>query len=108
MFNQEQIQGKWTEIKGGIRNIWGKITDDELEQTKGNLIAVSGIVQNKYGEAKDSIQMKLDSLMNSFDNETDKSMKLNDGISSYQRSPIEVRTSGKSQYQDLESSNGIK
>lgn len=100
MLNQEQIQGKWTEIKGGIRNLWGEITDAELEQLKGNIHAVSGIVQTKYGESKESIKEKMDSLMDSFDNETDKSLKLNDGESSYQRSPIDVQTSGKSQNQD--------
>lgn len=100
MLNQEQIKGKWNEIKGGVRNLWGEITDDELDQTKGNIQAVSGIVQQKYGETKESIKKKLDSLMDSFDNETDKSLKLNDGEASYQRNPTSVRTSATSEVQD--------
>ncbi len=100
MMNQEQISGKWTEIKGGIRNLWGKITDDELEQAKGNIQSVSGIVKQKYSETSESIQTKLDSLMDSFDNDTDKSLKLNDGESSFERSPTDVRTSQVSQNQD--------
>ena len=100
MLNQEQFNGKWDEIKGGMRNLWGKLTDDELEQSKGNLLSVSGIVQEKYGETKESIKKKLDSLLASFDNETDKSLKLNDGESSYGRNPIEVRTAQASQLQD--------
>lgn len=106
MLNQEQIRGKWTEIKGGVRNLWGEITDDDLEQTKGNLQTLAGIVQQKYGESKESIREKLDSLMDSFDNETDKSLKLNDGESSYQRNPTGVRTSETSAFQD--ESNDIK
>ena len=87
MLNQDQIKGKWTEIKGGVRNLWGGITDDDLEKTKGNLQSVAGIVQEKYGESKEEIKNKLERLMDSFDNETDKSLKLNDGISSFKRRP---------------------
>lgn len=92
MLSEEQIRGKWNEIKGGVRNLWGEITDDELEQTKGNIQAVSGIVEQKYGETKESIKHKMDRLMDSFDNDTDKSLKLNDGEASYQRDPTAVRT----------------
>jgi len=89
MLNQEQFKGKWTEIKGGIRNLWGDITDEELEKTKGNIHAVAGIVRKKNGESQESIQEKLDRLMDSFDNKTDKSLKLNDGISSFERKPVQ-------------------
>jgi uncharacterized protein YjbJ (UPF0337 family) len=89
MLTQEQIQGKWTEIKGGIRNVWGKISDEELDQTKGNILSIPALVAKKYNETNESIIKKLNTLMDSFDNETDKSLKLNDGESSYQRSPID-------------------
>lgn len=102
MLNQDQIKGKWDEIKGGVRNLWGKLTDDEVEQFKGNLQSISGIVQERYGESKDSISKKLDRLMDSFDNETDKSLKLNDGESSYERNPTGIRTMEESEYEDEE------
>lgn len=100
MLNQNEFNGKWDEIKSGMRNLWGKLTDDELEQSKGNLQSVSGIVQDRYGESKGSIKKKLDTLMASFDNETDKSLKINDGESSFERNPTEVRTAQTSQLQD--------
>jgi uncharacterized protein YjbJ (UPF0337 family) len=100
MLNQEQIKGKWDEIKGGVKNLWGKVTDDDLEKIKGNIQSVSGIVEEKYGESKESIAKKLDNLMDSFDNDTDKSLKLNDGESSYERNPTGIKTSGHSQYED--------
>ncbi len=100
MLNQDQFNGKWTEIKGGMRNLWGKLTDDELEQSKGNLLSIAGIVQEKYGETKESFKTKYDALMASFDNETDKSLKINDGESSFDRNPLEIRTASTSQLQD--------
>ena len=87
MLNQEQFEGKWKEIKGGIRNLWGRITDDELEQIKGDLTEISGLVQERYGETKEEIKMKLDHLMESFDNDTDKN--ISPDVSSYQRSPTD-------------------
>lgn len=98
MLNEQQFEGKWTEIKGGIRNLWGKITDDELEQIKGNITEVSGLVEEKYGETKEEIKQKLTNLMNSFDNDSDKN--ISPDVSSYERSPLQTRTSETSQRQD--------
>ena len=95
MLTPDQIQGNWKQIKGGIRNLWGRISDEELDQTKGNLAAVSGIVQEKYGETVDSIQDKLQQLMDSFDNDQDKRMILNDHETSYMRNPTSDRASDR-------------
>lgn len=100
MLNEQQFEGKWTEIKGGIRNLWGKLTDDELEQVKGNLMEVTGLVEAKYGETKEEIRQKLHSLMDSFDNDTDKN--ITPDAASFERSPLGVRTSEESQKQDTD------
>jgi len=86
MLNQEQYNGKWTEIKGGFRNLWGRITDDELEQFKGNLTEALGLVEQRYGETKEEIKKKYDSLIASFDNDTDKNITPDE--SSFERKPI--------------------
>jgi uncharacterized protein YjbJ (UPF0337 family) len=101
MLNQEQISGKWDEIKGGIRNLWGKLTDEDLEATNKNIQSVSGIVHDKYGESKESIKKKLSTLMDSFDNETDKSLKINDGESSFERNPTKLNTAQTAQLDDV-------
>lgn len=61
--NEQQIKGKWTEIKGEIQKTWGKITGDEIEQTQGNLKSISGLIQQKYGMAKEEASQKLDDLV---------------------------------------------
>lgn len=30
------LKGKWKEIKGGVKEKWGKLTDDDLPQVEGN------------------------------------------------------------------------
>lgn len=100
MLNQEQIRGNWKEIMGGIRNLWGNITEEELAQTQGNIQAVSSIVQERYGESTTSIQEKLGKLLDSFDNDTNRNFIRNDHQTSYQRNPTSVRNSATSQNQD--------
>lgn len=98
MLNQEQIMNNWNQVKGGVRNLWGQISDEELEKTKGSIPAISGLVQQKYGESKEVIKDKLDQLMGSFDNKTD---KYNLGAkASFERNPVQERTSSASQNQD--------
>jgi len=99
MLNENQIKGNWNEIKGGVRNLWGRISDEELERVKGNLQEVVSIVQEKYNESKETISEKMKRLMDSFDNETDKTFDANTRTS-YERNPTGIRSSGTSQYQD--------
>lgn len=53
------FEGAWTEFKGEVRKVWGKITGDELESTKGDMESISGLVQQKYGHTKDEVSQKL-------------------------------------------------
>lgn len=98
MLTEQQFNNKWNEIKGGIRNLWGRITDEELEALKNNLSGVTHLVQERYGETKKETKSKFDQLMDSFDNDTDKNIDLD--RTSYRRSPIEERTSAESQFED--------
>lgn len=66
MVNQDMMQGKWKEIKGEIKTLWGKLTDDELDKTSGNLESIAGIIQQRYGNKKEEIQDKLHSVISKF------------------------------------------
>ncbi len=51
--NEDVLKGKWKEIKGGVKVKWGKFTDDGLTQVEGNKEKLLGLLQQKYGYAKD-------------------------------------------------------
>lgn len=87
MLNQQQYEAKWTEIKGGIRNLWGRLTDEELDRAKGNLSEIPTLVEAKYNESREEIEKKFQQLVESFDNDTDKN--ISPDVSSYQRSPVD-------------------
>lgn len=51
--NDDIIKGKWTQLKGELVKAWGNVTESEWDKTKGDLTAIAGIVQEKYGYAKE-------------------------------------------------------
>jgi uncharacterized protein YjbJ (UPF0337 family) len=58
--NWDQIEGKWKQIKGTVRQKWAKLTDDDLEYIAGNRENFSGKLQERYGIAKDEADRQLE------------------------------------------------
>ncbi len=75
MINEEMIKGKWKEIRGEIKTQWGKLTDDELDKTSGNLESIAGIIQQRYGSKKEEIQAKLNGIVSKFSEKTEEVKK---------------------------------
>jgi uncharacterized protein YjbJ (UPF0337 family) len=67
--NKNMIKGRWTEMKGDLQKYWGKLTNDELEETKGEIKAISGLIQQKYGKTQANFEKKLAEIYKRFDNE---------------------------------------
>ncbi|MES2801417.1 MAG: CsbD family protein [Bdellovibrionota bacterium] len=65
IINQEIVNGKWLEIKGEVQKVWGNITADEIEQTKGDVNSIAGIVLQKYGEEKEKFMDKFNLIVES-------------------------------------------
>jgi uncharacterized protein YjbJ (UPF0337 family) len=58
--NWDQVEGKWKQVKGSIRERWGKMTDDDLEIIAGNRDRFVGKLQERYGLAREDAQKKAD------------------------------------------------
>lgn len=58
--NRDIIQGKWKQFKGSVKEKWGELTDDELDQIDGNAEILSGKLQEKYGWAKEDADKHVD------------------------------------------------
>ena len=50
--NWDTIEGKWTQLTGSVREQWGKLTDDDIAEAKGNRDQLIGKIQEKYGDAR--------------------------------------------------------
>jgi uncharacterized protein YjbJ (UPF0337 family) len=46
------LLGKWHELKGQVRQQWGKLTDDDLLLLSGKTEELSGVLQQRYGYDK--------------------------------------------------------
>lgn len=51
--NQDIIKGKWSQIRGQLKEKWSKLTDDDLGRLEGHREYLIGLVQERYGIAKD-------------------------------------------------------
>ncbi|MGA9528755.1 MAG: CsbD family protein [Terriglobales bacterium] len=63
--NSDQVQGKWKQIKGGVKERWGKLTDDDVNIINGQRDQLVGRVQERYGIAKEQAQKQVDEWLNS-------------------------------------------
>ena len=57
--NWDQIAGKWTEMKGSVKERWGDLTDDELTKLGGKRDRLAGLIQQKYGLAKEEAERQI-------------------------------------------------
>jgi uncharacterized protein YjbJ (UPF0337 family) len=64
--NKDVLQGKWSQIRGEARRQWGKLTDDELDQASGNAEKLAGLVQEKYGYARERAEREVNDFLNRF------------------------------------------
>jgi uncharacterized protein YjbJ (UPF0337 family) len=58
--NWNTIEGRWKELKGNVREHWGKLTDDDIEEAKGKRDVLLGKIQAKYGIAKEEAEKQID------------------------------------------------
>lgn len=62
--NQDQIKGRWTEVKGKVKEQWGKLTDNDLLEIEGDHDQLIGRVQRRYGIAKEEAEKQVREFMN--------------------------------------------
>ena len=51
--NWDTAKGQWKQMKGSVKQQWGKLTDDDLTRIEGDRDRLIGTVQERYGVAKD-------------------------------------------------------
>jgi uncharacterized protein YjbJ (UPF0337 family) len=58
--NRDTLTGNWTQLKGRVREQWGKLTDDDVDQVQGKAEQLIGRVQERYGIARDEAERQVD------------------------------------------------
>ena len=57
--NNDVFQGKWEQFKGSARVKWGKLTNDDVEQIKGEREKLVGKLREHYGLARDRAESEV-------------------------------------------------
>lgn len=60
-----RIEGNWKQFKGRVKEQWGKLTDDELDEIDGRRDQLEGKIQERYGLAKDQVRQQVDDWLTS-------------------------------------------
>jgi uncharacterized protein YjbJ (UPF0337 family) len=58
--NWDQIAGNWKQYKGNVMSTWGKLTDDDMETINGKRTELLGLIQTRYGYAKEQADQEID------------------------------------------------
>lgn len=58
--NEDTFKGKWKQLKGKVKSEWGKLTDDDLTRVEGNTESLVGVLQERYGMARDEAKKQVD------------------------------------------------
>ena len=51
--DSDTLKGQWKQLKGKIKEKWGKLTDDDLTEVEGRRDYLIGRIQERYGIAKE-------------------------------------------------------
>jgi len=55
-----RVEGNWKQVKGKVKEKWGKLTDDDLTTINGSRDQLEGKIQERYGIAKDQVKKDID------------------------------------------------
>ncbi|HUE00350.1 MAG TPA: CsbD family protein [Bryobacteraceae bacterium] len=85
--NWDQVEGQWKQLKGSIREKFGKLTDDDLQTIGGKKDQFVGKLQERYGISREQAQKDLDNWLQS-----------HPGMGTHETGTARTRTSGGSQH----------
>lgn len=58
--NSDRMRGQWKQVKGRIKEQWGRLTDDDLDVIAGKRDQLLGRIQERHGVAKDEAHRQVE------------------------------------------------
>jgi uncharacterized protein YjbJ (UPF0337 family) len=68
--NWDQIEGKWKQASGHVKEKWGKLTDDDLQVIRGKRDQLVGKIQERYGIAKEDAERQVEEFSHTYATDT--------------------------------------
>jgi uncharacterized protein YjbJ (UPF0337 family) len=57
--NTQTIEGNWMQLKGKVREQWGKLTDDDMDVIAGKREQLVGKIKERYGSSAEAVEREL-------------------------------------------------
>jgi uncharacterized protein YjbJ (UPF0337 family) len=54
--NSDRIEGNWKQLKGKMREKWGKLTNNDWEEVAGKKDQLLGKLQERYGYTREQAE----------------------------------------------------
>jgi len=58
------LKGQWKQLRGSIKERWGELTNDEIDQAAGEAQQLVGLLQEKYGYTKQKAEDEVAQFLN--------------------------------------------
>jgi len=69
--NSDQLEGRWKQLKGKIKERWGRLTDDQIDRVSGNWDRLAGLIQEQYGDAREEVERQVKEFRAGYESERD-------------------------------------
>ena len=58
--NSDRLRGQWKQVKGRIKEQWGRLTDDDLEVIAGKREQLLGRIRERHGIAREEARRQVE------------------------------------------------
>lgn len=58
--NEPWLKGQWNQFKGKIKESWGELTDDDLDEAEGRRDILRGRIQERYGRSRAEAEREIE------------------------------------------------
>jgi uncharacterized protein YjbJ (UPF0337 family) len=72
--NKDILEGNWKQVSGRVREWWGRLTDDEIDQIMGRRDVLAGKLQEKYGYTREEAENSIREFVDSVEDELEETM----------------------------------
>ncbi|MCL4826232.1 MAG: CsbD family protein [Caldilinea sp.] len=64
--NMDILEGKWKQLKGNVQQVWGELTNDDLDRIQGRYEELVGLVQERYGRSRAEAEAEVREFLNKY------------------------------------------
>lgn len=61
--NQHIFKGQWNQIKGKLKQQWGRLNDEQLTEIEGNNESIYGFLEKEYGYTKEKAKAQVEAFL---------------------------------------------